>query len=210
MSAKVAGMPWFSECRSTRCDFLTLCSAGGQTTQGAGLHTEPDLVDAGRVGGNPKAGMPTGSHAAAASSAATGKTPKFVPEGAALKAGMPTGAESLDKEFSRGTPGAELAARKSAAQGVRALDRQLDKEFGIVSTTSQGAASHFAGAEQDSAHGARDGLHELVPGDADTVVAPKEAIDEVEGKWSNQGVGAGSPASHSRTKHHKNKWWAGR
>lgn len=114
---KLQGMPWFSECRSTGCDFLTLCSAGGQTTQGAGLHTEPDLVDAGRVGGNPKAGMPTGSHAAAASSAATGKTPKFVPEGAALKAGMPTGAESLDKEFSRGTPGAELAARKSAAQG---------------------------------------------------------------------------------------------
>ncbi len=178
--------------------------------QGAGMHTEPDLVDAGLIGGNPKAGMPTGSHAAAAISAATGKTPKFVPEGAALKAGMPTGAESLENEFSTGTAGAELAARK-AAQGVRALDRQLDKEFGVVSTTSKGAASHFAGAEQDSAHGARDGLHELVPGDADMVVAPKEAIDEVEGKVSHQGVGAGSPATHDRrTKHHKNKWWAGR
>ena len=179
--------------------------------QGAGLHTEPDLVDAGLIGGNPKAGMPTGSHAAAAISAATGKTPKFVSEGAALKAGMPTGTESLEDEFSRGTPGAELAAQKAAAQGLRAVDRQLDKEFGIVSTTSKGAASHFAGAEQDSAHGARDGLHELVPGDGDTVVAPKEAIDEVEGKASHQGVSASSPAAHDRrTKHHKNKWWAGR
>lgn len=153
--------------------------------------------------------MPTGSHAAAAGSAATGKTPKSVTEGGP-QAGMPAADSNAQSNLSGSAQGAELAARSTAARGQRALDRQLDKEFGIVSTT-KGAAPHSAGAEGGSAHGARDGVHELVPGDADMVVAPKEAMEEVQGDRSHQGLGAGPPAPHEhRTKHHKNKWWAGR
>ena len=123
---------------------------------------------------------------------------------------MPSGDESAEGEPSSASRGAELAARNTGGQGQRALDRQLDKEFGVVSTTSRGAAAHFAGAEQDSAHGARDGLHELVPGDADTVVAPKEAIEELEGIKPYHSPGVEPPAAHAhRTKHHKKHWWAG-
>ena len=124
---------------------------------------------------------------------------------------MPSGDQFAEKNPKGTSQGAELATWNKAAKGQRALDRQLDKEFGIVSTTSQGATAHFAGAEQDRAHGARDGVHELVPGDADVVVAPKEAMDEVKGHASSQGLGTGpaAPREH-RTKHHKNKWWAGR
>ena len=166
-------------------------------------------MDPGPVGGNLKAGIPTGSHAAAAGSAATGKTPKSVPQGKP-RAGAPSGDESAEKRPSGASQGAELATWNKAAQGQRALDRQLDKEFGIVSTTSKGAASHFAGAEQGTAHGARDGVHEMVPGDADMVVAPKEVLDEVKGNVSHQGPVTGLPASREhRTKHHKHKWWAG-
>ena len=189
-------------------ELQTTCFAGGNFTADTRLHTEPDLVDSGPVGGNPKAGMPTGSHAAAAGRAATSKTPKSVTEGGP-QAGMPAADKHAQDSLSGSAPGAAPAAW-NVARGQRALDRQLDKEFGIVSTTT-GSASHFAGAEQGSTHGARDGVHELVPGDADMVVAPKEAMEEVQGSRPHQGLGSGPPASHEhRTKHHKNKWWAGR
>jgi len=54
-------------------------------------------------------------------------------------------------------------------------------------------------------------LHELVPGDADTVVAPKEAMVEVEDSRLRHAVGAGAPEAHEhRAKHHRNRWtWTG-
>ncbi len=187
-------------CQRSKAD----SAAGGLPDQLAAPHTEPDLVETRPVGGNPKAGMPTGSHDATASSTAAGTANKLVPGG--LISDDPALSGLLGSSHVT-----DLPQRQSAARGQKALDKPLDREFGIVSTTSAGgAASHFAGAEQDKAHGARDGLHELVPGDADTVVAPKEAIKEVEESRSQRAVGAKAPEAH-RTKHHRSKWtsWTG-
>ena len=158
--------------------------------------------------------MPTGSHAAAAS-----KPSEFAPlgnpkgsaatGGDAMQAlGIRTGAES-------GPQGGTLSgwgSTKIAAQGQRAFERPLDREFGIVTTTTSGAGDAGVGmrAQDDKSHGARDGLHELVPGDADAVVAPKEAMEEVEDSWLRHAVGAGVPEAHEhRAKHHRNRWAQG-
>ena len=159
--------------------------------------------------------MPTGSHAAAASKASE-FAPLGNPKGSAATGGNAmetfgtrTGAES-------GLQGGTLSgwgSREVAAQGQRAIERPLDREFGIVTTTTSatGDAGGGMGAQDDKAHGARDGLHEVVPGDADAVVAPKEAMEEVEDSRLRHAVGAGAPEAHEhRAKHHRNRWtWTG-
>lgn len=205
--------------QSSACAVSSMCNAQRASACVAGIvlppaaaHTEPDLVDVGPFGSDPKAGMPTGSHSAAASTPADSSAPGFTP-GGNPKAGMPT-EDDLSEVFGMaGLSGEEplsgWGAGEAATAGSRqqALEKPLDEAFGIVSTSSGMVPSS---AEHET-HGARDGLHELVPGDADTVVAPKEAIQEVEDGRSRRVAAAGAPDGREhRTKHHRSKWtWSG-
>ena len=102
-------------------------------------------------------------------------------------------------------------SRETAAQSQQSLDRRLDREFGRVTTTANRMEVPSGDGAAHATHGARDGLHELVPGDADTVVAPKAVIEEVTEGRARHVASAGPPAAlEHRTKHHRSKWQWGR
>ena len=102
-------------------------------------------------------------------------------------------------------------SREAAAKSQQSLDRRLDREFGKVTTTTNRMEVPSSDGAEHARHGARDGLHELVPGDADTVVAPKAVIEEVTEGRARHAASAGAPAAlEHRTKHHRSKWQWGR
>ena len=123
--------------------------------------------------------MPTGSHSAAVMGAGSASGENWIGSLPAEE-GM-TDASGLSAGGSTSRPGAlsGWGSREAAAKSQQSLDRRLDREFGKVTTTANRVEVPSGDGAESATHGARDGLHELVPGDADTVVAPHPVIEEV-------------------------------
>ena len=197
----------FIQCMLTSAGFA--CNAGSLA---ASAYAEPDLVDTVRpMGGAQKAGMPTGSHSAAVmgASSATGEDwigSMRAEEGMSDASGLSAGGNSSRPGILSG-----WGSREAAAKSQQSLDRRLDREFGRVTTTANRMEVPSSEGAEQARHGARDGLHELVPGDADTVVAPKAVIEEVTEGRERHAASVGAPAAlEHRNKHHRSKWQWGR
>ena len=163
------------------------------------------------MGGAQKAGMPTGSHSAAVRGAGSAPGDNWIGRMPAEE-GM-SDALGLSAGGSTSRPGAlsGWGSREAAAKSQQSLDRRLDREFGKVTTTANRMEVPNGDGAEPATHGARDGLHELVPGDADTVVAPRAVIEEVAKGRARHAASAGAPAApEHRTKHHRSKWQWGR